>query len=165
LITVQQEACATLQGWRRSFCLRSTMGRGSPDRPGRMLSLLPGGQTQGVALRLPADAAVQELKLLWAREMTMGSYRPCWVQIDLHGRAEEPSQAHAIVFVANPEHPQHQADDSPHTVAQDVAQACGAFGRNIDYLNALHQALGRRGLHDGYIDAIVQAIATGTGQR
>jgi glutathione-specific gamma-glutamylcyclotransferase len=44
---------ATLHGWHRSFCLRAIAGRGSPDAPGRMLSLEPGGFTRGVALRLP----------------------------------------------------------------------------------------------------------------
>jgi cation transport protein ChaC len=34
-----------LEGWHRSFCIRSVSGRGSPEHPGRMLALEPGGQT------------------------------------------------------------------------------------------------------------------------
>lgn len=156
LIVVEAEACATLHGWRRSFCLQSVVGRGCPERPGRMLSLQPGGHTQGVALRLPPGQAEQELRLLWAREMAMGSYRPTWVRLDLHQGADS---AWAIAFVANPEHGQHQADDSVAAVAGAVARASGAFGRNIDYLHALAGALAARGLHDDYIAAIVQAVA------
>jgi cation transport regulator ChaC len=44
------------------------------------------------------------------------------------------------------------------TVARRIAVACGAFGRNIDYLLALHQALRARGLQDDYVEAIVEAV-------
>src|ERR1700761_7484218 len=43
---------ATLDDWHRSFCIRLVAGRGSPEKPGRMLSLEPGGTTEGVALRM-----------------------------------------------------------------------------------------------------------------
>jgi len=154
LIRVEAACNALLPGWRRSFCLRTVVGRGRPEAPGRMLSLQPGGQTHGVALRLAEHEAAHELRLLWAREMAMGSYRPAWVQLAL----ADGGTAQAIAFVAEPGHPNHEPDDSVPTVAAHIAVAEGAFGRNIDYLLSLQQALAERGLHDGYVQALVAAV-------
>jgi cation transport protein ChaC len=151
LMSFDAQCNATLRGWHRSFCLRSISGRGSPSQPGRMLSLQPGGQVDGIALRLPADTCEQELRLLWTREMSSGTYLPLWHALELaDGRT-----ATAIVFVAHAGHPQHDTDDTPATVAAAIASAHGAFGPNIDYLLKLHQALHARGLADPYIDAVV----------
>ena len=46
---------ATLEGWLRRFCLRTIAGRPSTRLPGRMLSLEPGGRTEGVVLRVPTS--------------------------------------------------------------------------------------------------------------
>lgn len=159
LIRVGSACNARLPGWRRSFCMRTVVGRGRPEQPGRMLSLQPGGETLGVALCLPDEVAEHELRLLWAREMTMGSYCPAWVHLVL----ADGEPAHAITFVANPAHPNHEADDSVATVAAHVAVAEGAFGRNLDYLLALHQALEARGLRDAYVSALVDAVTAQQG--
>lgn len=154
LIATEAEHNATLEGWRRSFCMCTVAGRGCPQQPGRMLSLQPGGTTRGVALRLPQAQAAHELTLLWRREMGMGSYRPTWVELALEGGGS----AQAIAFVANPTHPSHEPDDSVQTVACRIAVACGAFGPNVDYLTSLHAALQTRGLRDDYVEAVVQAV-------
>ena len=70
---------ARLHGWHRSFCLWNTFGRGSPEKPGLMLALQPGGACAGVALRIAADAVPSELGVLWNREMLTGAYLPRWV--------------------------------------------------------------------------------------
>jgi cation transport protein ChaC len=155
LLAHDAECNAMLHGWQRSFCLRSISGRGTPEQPGRMLSLAPGGSTQGLALRLPADRVQHELGLLWQREMLMGSYLPAWLPVRLaDGRVVQ-----AITFVANPRHPQHCADACVQTVAATVARARGVFGPNIDYVLSLHRALAARGLADAHVDAIVAALA------
>ena len=43
---------ARIHGFHRQFCLWARAGRGSPERPGLMLSLQPGGSCTGVAYRL-----------------------------------------------------------------------------------------------------------------
>jgi len=145
---------ASLDGWHRSFSVRSISGRGSPEHPGRVLSLEPGGQVQGVAFRLRPDLAEAELRLLWTREMAGGVYHPLWLDLTLvNGQA-----VRAITFVANVEHPQYEPDASVETVAKLVAKATGAFGPNIDYNHALDRALADLGLQDPYIEAIVLGL-------
>ena len=60
---------ATLRGYHRAFCLRLTSGRGTHAQPGRMLALRDGGQTTGLAFRLPEDKLHEELELLWKLEL------------------------------------------------------------------------------------------------
>lgn len=156
LLEVVDRRVATLEGWHRSFCLRTVVGRGRPETPGRMLSLQAGGSVQGLALQMPGpeDALRHELRLLWRREMTMGSYRPLWAA----ARSPRGEELPVLVFVANAEHPMHEADDSVPTVAQHVATAEGAFGRNLEYLLALRRALAELGLHDPAVDALTAAV-------
>ena len=146
---------AVVPGWHRSFCMRTVVGRGRPERPGRMLSLEPGGVVQGVALCLPAGEEERELRLLWRREMLTGAYLPQWLPLQWW---PEGGAAQALVFVARPGHAMHEVDSSVPTVAALVADAEGAFGRNIDYLHALQQALAAEGLQDAHVDALARAL-------
>ena len=41
---------AQIYGYHRSFCLRTPTGRGSPEQPGLMLALKPGGSCRGHCL-------------------------------------------------------------------------------------------------------------------
>lgn len=155
LLHFDGERAATLAGWHRSFCLRSISGRGSPDRPGRVLSLQPGGEVQGVVLRFDDEgAAARELRLLWDREMSSGAYRPQWMTVTL----ADATRVEAVAFLSNPDHGQHEADECVATVARQVSVARGKFGPNIDYVHALARALHERGLRDAYVEAIARAL-------
>src|SRR6478752_2367746 len=77
---------ASVHGFHRRFCLWSLASRGTPDCPGLVLGLERGGSCRGVALRLPAPLALDELYLLWRREMVVGSYQPRWVKVQTAGR-------------------------------------------------------------------------------
>jgi len=157
LLAFDEQRTARLDGWHRSFCVRSISGRGSPERPGRVLALEPGGQVQGVALRLNDDQAASELRLLWTREMGSGDYHPIWAPVALDGGREVA----AIVFIVNPEQPLYEPDATVATVARIVADAAGVFGPNADYIRALDAALADRGLRDPYVDAIVGELERG----
>ena len=55
-------------------------------RPGLVLGLDRGGACTGVVYRMPAPVAIDELHLLWRREMVTGSYRPKWVTVQSRER-------------------------------------------------------------------------------
>jgi glutathione-specific gamma-glutamylcyclotransferase len=145
---------ATLQGWRRSFCLRITAGRASPLTPGRMLSVEPGGLTHGVAFRLPAASLGEELRLLWIREMPTGAYLPIWSSVKL----DDETDATALIFVAREEHPFYVRDTSAISVAPLIATAAGPLGTNADYLFRLQAALADWRVSDDYVNALVDAV-------
>jgi hypothetical protein len=54
---------AHVPGWRRSFCLSVKTGRGTPENPGLMLGLLPGGGCTGAVFRIPEDILADEVVL------------------------------------------------------------------------------------------------------
>jgi cation transport protein ChaC len=156
---------ATLRGFHRSFCLRSIVGRGTPERPGLMLALDNGGSCRGLAFRLAATAAAQELKLLWRREMVVGSYIPRWARVeadpcpDSHGCAEE---LRVLTFVVNHENSNYLGRLPFEQVASMLATAHGRIGSGADYLYQTVDALSAHGLRDGYVerlrDRVVQAL-------
>ncbi len=55
---------ARIMGWRRSFCLSATAGRGSAEMPGLLLGLEEGGYCDGVAFRLDGHSLADELARL-----------------------------------------------------------------------------------------------------
>ncbi|MEO8484878.1 MAG: gamma-glutamylcyclotransferase, partial [Betaproteobacteria bacterium] len=76
IFPVAEWRTATVHGLHRRFCLRSHATRGTRERPGLVLALESGGACRGVVYRLPSPLALDELHLLWRREMVVGSYRP-----------------------------------------------------------------------------------------
>lgn len=69
---------AHLPGYARRFSLGTTIGRGTPDCPGLVLTLEPDtdGACEGLVFRIPAPLVDAESRLLWRREMITGAYCP-----------------------------------------------------------------------------------------
>lgn len=145
---------AMLNGWHRGFCLRMVAGRASPDKPGRMLGLEPGEQTQGRAFRIAAGDVRRELSLIWTREMATGAYRPHWVPI----RLIDGSTARAITFVADPAHALFECDAEVDEIAPQIAIANGPLGSNAEYLFQLESALARMKTPEPSIVALADAV-------
>lgn len=158
LFPVAEMRPATLRGMHRSFCLWSLASRGTPDAPGLVLGLEPGGACRGVALRLPAPLALDELHLLWRREMVVGSYRPRWVRVDADGRPLT-----ALAFLVRRDHPQYTGRLGVDAQADVIARACGAFGSSLDYLERTRIALVAHGIVDSYLETVAAAVATRCG--
>jgi cation transport protein ChaC len=151
---------ATLRGLHRRFCLWSLASRGTPDAPGLVLGLDRGGVCRGVALRLPAPLALDELHLLWRREMVVGSYHPKWLTVtDVDGRSFP-----ALTFVVNRKHPQYAGRLDLDDQVSVLSTACGAFGSSGDYLERTRVALIAHGIDDPYLDRLAASIARRCGQ-
>lgn len=133
-----------IYGWHRSFCLRTPVGRGTPENPGLVLALESGGSCRGIAYRIAPELIAPELLLLWRREMVVGSYIPRWVKVFAVGTSID-----AIVFTINPKHPMYDPKLSIEAVATTIATAEGALGSCSDYLSqtiyglAEHQIIDR----------------------
>lgn len=153
LFPVAETRPATIHGLHRRFCVRSLASRGTRERPGLVLGLERGGACRGVLMRLPAPLALDELHLLWRREMVVGSYRPVWVR----ARSEERTIV-ALTFAVRRDHPQY-APLSLAAQADTIATACGAFGTSCDYLMQTRAALARHGIEDAYLERVAAAVA------
>ncbi len=153
LFPVAEARPATLHGLHRRFCLRSLASRGTRERPGLVLGLERGGACRGVAFRLPSALALDELHLLWRREMVVGSYRPVWVRV----RAGERALT-ALAFAVRRDHPQYAAL-SMDEQADTIAHACGAFGSSCEYLTKTRSALAEHGIVDAYLERLAADVA------
>ncbi|HLO78595.1 MAG TPA: gamma-glutamylcyclotransferase [Magnetospirillum sp.] len=142
-----------LPGYHRRFCFWIHAGRATPQQPGMMMALMPGGSCRGVLLRIAPDQADAELKLLWQREMVVGTYVPRLLPV----RTPEGT-VQAITFVANPRHPFFVANLSVECVAKAIAQAVGPLGRNRDYLHRTVETLREMGIPDQGLERLDQAV-------
>ncbi|MBI1942943.1 MAG: gamma-glutamylcyclotransferase [Betaproteobacteria bacterium] len=149
---------ARIHGFHREFCLLARAGRGSPERPGLMMSLEPGGSCHGVAYRLHAGAVETELDIVWRREMLTRAYRPVWV-----AARTDRGTAHAIAFAANLEHERYRGGLDEETMARYLASGAGPLGRCCDYLFDTVAHLRAMGIRDRRMEALerrVRALAS-----
>jgi cation transport protein ChaC len=145
---------ASVHGLHRRFCLLSLASRGKPDAPGLVLGLDRGGSCRGVVYRLPVSCAVDELHLLWRREMVTNAYAPRWLHVECEGR-----RLVALGFVVKRQHAQYAGHLTIEAQAEVVAQACGAFGSSADYLERTRVALATHGVVDLYLERLAARVA------
>jgi cation transport protein ChaC len=119
-----------------------------------VLGLDRGGSCTGVAYRLPAPLAIDELHLLWRREMVTGSYAPRWLEVESNGR-----RITALGFVVRRDHSQYAGHLTIDAQAGVIARACGAFGSSADYLERTRAALTGFGITDRYLDRLAACVA------
>lgn len=123
---------ATLQGYQRRFCLRSELGRGSPESPGVMVGLDAGGHCQSLAFRIPARLITDETRLIWKREMLRRSYHPQFVTLETaHG------DVRALAFIIDPSCQPYMAELTLDQAAQFVATGSGIYGSSFEYVENL----------------------------
>ena len=152
LFPIAEARAAVVHGLHRRFCLRSLASRGTPDQPGLVLALEPGGACQGVVYRLPAPLALDELHLLWRREMVVAAYHPRWIQVQSGDR-----RITALTFVVRRDHVQYARLSHGEETAV-IAEACGAFGSSCDYLMRTRAALASHGIVDRYLEQLARDV-------
>ena len=150
---------ARIHGFHRQFCLRLQAGRGSPERPGLMLSLEAGGSCVGVVYRLAPGTEVTELDVLWRREMLTHAYRPVWTV----ARTPEGPEA-AIAFTVNRHHDRYAPGLDEDTVAGLLATGAGALGRCCDYLFDTVHHLRELGIRDRRLEALAARVRMRLGE-
>jgi len=152
LFPIAEARAGNVHGLHRRFCLRSLASRGTPDQPGLVLALEPGGACQGVVYRLPSPLALDELHLLWRREMVVAAYHPRWNHVHSGDR-----HLTALTFVVRRDHVQYaRLSHDEETVV--IAQACGAFGSSCDYLMRTRAALASHGIVDRYLEQLARDV-------
>lgn len=123
---------AKLDGFHRSFCLRTRLGRGSFEHPGLMAALDTGGTCHGLAFRVEQARLEEETRLLWAREMIMPAYDPVFRTVETPQGTVE-----ALAFVINHSCENYMAELERDDAARLIASAHGLFGSNLAYLDNL----------------------------
>ena len=144
----------TVHGYHRRFCLWSTIGRGSPSRPGLMLGLERGGSCKGIFYKIDRREIRTELDIVFRRELITAAYRPTWVSARVLGK----SPFKAIAFVINRAHNRYAGMLDDETVIQTIADAKGTLGSCSDYLYETVLQLENLGMPDRHLASIARHV-------
>ena len=141
---------AKVHGWHRALKMWSRLNRGTPECPGLVFGMLPGGSCRGMAFRVQQTHARQVMVNLWQREMVLGVYDPRWLDCQT-----SDGMVRALAFTlprSSPSYTGILADDEYRRI---FAQASGIYGSTRDYAEATHTELLRLGIYDRALARIV----------
>ncbi|MCS6997483.1 MAG: gamma-glutamylcyclotransferase [Casimicrobiaceae bacterium] len=153
---------ARVRGWHRRFCLWSSVYRGTPERPGLVLALDRGGAVRGLVYRIHAKVARRELRLLWRREMTAGSYQARWLRCELCEAVaceDVRGVVSAIGFVIDRTAPTYAGHLSDEAIVERLVTTAGRYGSGAEYLYQTDAALRASGIVDPYLDRLCRLMA------
>lgn len=155
-VNVAERVSATLQGYHRSFCLRSYHYRGTPESPGLVLGLdaAEGACCRGVALRIGAHDWPDAIAAIRERELVTDAYREAVLPLQL----ADGREVMAIAYVMRPDHEQYAGGLCAREQARIIAAAVGGRGPNRDYLYNTASHLAEMGLADPELDALAQEV-------
>ena len=141
---------AAVHGWHRSLRMRSRINRGTPECPGLVFALVPGGSCRGMAYRIERQRGAAELERLWSREMPTGVYDPKWLACRTpHGPVK------ALAFTLSRSSPAHTGLLADAELVDILRRAQGRFGSTLDYLLETATSLRERGIRDREIERLV----------
>ena len=147
---------ARARGWHRSFCIELVTWRGTPEAPGLMMALAPGGGCVGLAYRLDPATQAGDLVELVRREMPLrelaGNAR--WITVET---SEGPVPA--LTFYASPVGTRTSHRLPAETVARRLACACGYAGSCAEYLYNTVAHLEAEGIRDRNLWRLQRLVA------
>ena len=147
---------ARVHGHHRSLRMWSRVNRGTPDCPGLVFALLPGGSCDGLALRLPHASVEDTMPALWAREMPNPVYDPKWL------RCRTPQgDVRALAFTLSRRSPSHTGELSVDDYRAIFARACGRYGTTLDYARQTFDGLRAHGIHDRALGRLLRLADPG----
>jgi glutathione-specific gamma-glutamylcyclotransferase len=141
---------AFVRGWHRALRMASRINRGTPERPGLVFALLPGGSCHGAVFRVPRSHAAEALEALWQREMPTGVYDPRWLPC-----RTAQGEVSALAFTLSRKSPQHTGRLSEAQLVEILRSARGRYGTTLDYLLRTARSLAERGVRDREIERLV----------
>jgi cation transport protein ChaC len=152
-IEFEERRPAKIHGYHRRFCLSTPLGRGTPELPGLVLGLVPGGSCQGVAFRIPADKIAVEMELIWKREMLGRGYH--WRIVPMR---TPQGPARGVTFVVNRDYERFTGMIPMDDKAHRLAFAEGELGPCREYLFNAVKALDEWGIHDRYLADLARMV-------
>jgi cation transport protein ChaC len=149
-----ERRAATLHGRRRAFCIFSVHHRGTPERPGLVLGLAPGGSVRGIAYRVAQSDWPSVKAYLEDREQPTETYVEATVTV----RLDDAQPKAALAYLSGRRHPQWAGVLHLDAQARLIAGARGLSGRNIDYLRDLVGHLDEEGIPDPQMHRLLGSV-------
>lgn len=146
-----QQLTGYVSGWARRFHQGSPDHRGTPQAPGRVVTLIPAPNEGcwGVAYRPCTDHLDAVLATLDHRESA--GYQRAMVTVAV---GSDGDTLEALTYIAHEDNPQYLGPASLEEMAAQIVACGGPSGRNRDYLIALSEALRARDITDPHVEAL-----------
>ncbi len=141
---------AWIHGWCRRFWQGSHDHRGTPDAPGRVVTLTrdPDARCDGMAYRIRPEVLTQ----LDMREKN-GYLREL---VPVHFDAQQAVEG--LIYLATEENAAFLGEAPLQDMAAQIAGAHGPSGSNRDYLLNLAEALTRQGVQDDHVSTLAALL-------
>jgi cation transport protein ChaC len=151
---VAERRIARLDGWHRSFCMRSIHHRGTVEQPGLVLALdqAEGASCTGVAFRVTPGEEAATLAALRERELVSSAYLEMTLPV-----VTEAGPLEALAYVIDPHHVQYCHLDREEQ-ARIIASATGGRGPNRDYLWSTAAHLAELGIGDPDLEWLAKRV-------
>lgn len=145
---------ARLHGRRRALCVWSWVHRGTPERPGLVMGLMPGGACLGRAYRVPGAARDEVIAYLDARERATPVYVQSWGAVTL-ADGRRPT---ALFYGVDRRHPQFAGDLPDDVAVEAILRGVGVSGANPEYLENMVAHLTDGGVHDPTLVRLLRLV-------
>lgn len=136
-------------GYARRFWQRSSDHRGTPEAPGRVVTLVeaPGEECWGVAYQIAAQHRDEVTARLEHREK--GGYR--LIQLPFHPTQNSPEPKEVNAYVALADNSEFCGPEEDMITAAVIQTATGPSGHNVEYVIRLAEALDSLGIYDPHV--------------
>lgn len=137
---------ARLHGWQRRFWQGSHDHRGTPDNPGRVVTLIETatGYCDGIAYQIDEQTLATTLDNLDYREKNGYARRDVTLVL-------EQTSVKALVYLATPDNHAFLGDAPIDEISEQIRVSVGPSGRNLDYLRDLAGALRKIDAVDAHV--------------
>lgn len=154
--TPVETAHARLDGYARSFCMRSVHHRGTEENPGLVLALdaHPDGTCDGLAMQMPEAQYDATMAYLRERELVSSAY----IERVLPIRFADGREELAVTYVIDADHVQYCGSIGLEEQAQIIAQSVGGRGPNSEYLFNTASHLAELGIPDAELDWLCERV-------
>lgn len=134
---------ATIEGWARRFWQGSHDHRGTPEAPGRVVTLIeqPGATCKGMAYRVSPEV----FQHLDVRE------KNGYLRFSTPMVFDDDSCTEGLVYIATEDNAAFLGPASSLDIARQIARSSGPSGPNSEYLLKLAEALRYLGDHDPHV--------------
>lgn len=145
-IPFKERIVGKVTGYERRFWQASTDHRGTPESPGRVVTLVEraGSECWGVAYQVPAESREEVLSTLDHREK--GGYS--LIELPFHPHPGSPAPKNVSVYIGHTENEFFVGEEDEAQSADIIRSACGPSGHNIEYIVKLTEALDELGITD-----------------
>ncbi len=154
----QERVRGFVRGYQRRFWQASTDHRGTPEAPGRVVTLVPEPEAEcwGLAYRIDEAALETVMSHLDLREK--GGYQ----RLELEFICKDRSRTGAlqtVAYMAPPNNDNYLGEAPLVEIAEQVRTSRGPSGHNVEYVLELAEALSELGVEDAHVFELANLVS------